>query len=75
MIVGSSEEVAEPKAEVMLEFELELMELLELEPPRDEPDVEEAPPLLLREVLEGVAAMGADTLAVWLGIGRAMVTD
>jgi hypothetical protein len=48
----------------MLEFEFELMELLEFEPPKDDPEVETVPPLLLIERLEGVAAMGADTLAV-----------
>ena len=70
----SSDEVVEPKAEVMLEFEFEVIELLEFDPPSEDPEVEMVPPLLLIERLEGVAAMGADTLAVWDGIGRAMVT-
>lgn len=56
----------------MLEPELELMEVLEFDPPREEPEVEA--PLLLIEVLEGAAAMGADTLTVWVGTGRAIVT-
>ena len=71
-MVASSEDVADPKAEVILEPELELMEALEFDPPRDEPEVEA--PLLLIEVLEGAAAIGADTLTVWVGTGRAMVT-
>ena len=40
----------------------ELNELLEWEPPMDDPEFD--PALLLRDVLEPVAAMGADTLLV-----------
>jgi len=64
--------VAEPKADVTLVFELS--EALEFEPPRDDPEVEVVAALLLREALEGVAAMGAETLVVWEGSGKAIVT-
>jgi len=55
----------DPYAEVdMLALEpvLELSELLEWEPPIDDPELD--PALLLRDVLEPAAAMGADTLLV-----------
>lgn len=59
----------------MLEFEpvFELIELLELDPPIDELDVEA--PLLLIDRLDVVAAMGAETLLVCGGRGSATVTD
>lgn len=74
MFIASSAEVAEPNADVMLELELELMELLEFEPPREDPEVEGVAPLPLSDRLEGAAAIGADTLAVWEGTGSAIVT-
>lgn len=53
----------------------------EVPAPREEaldPEVETPPPLLLvtREDMEGFAAIGAETLLVWLELGRgsAMVT-
>ena len=60
----TSSGLKDPYAEVdMLALEPvpELSELLEWEPPMDDP---EDPALLLRDVLEPVAAMGADTLLV-----------
>lgn len=73
--------VADPKPDeemLVLEPAPELSEFDELERPIEEPEAEldTALPLLLSELLEVVAAIGTDTLFVWLelGSGRAIVT-
>lgn len=61
---------------LVLEPPPELSEFDEVEAPIEEPEAELETPLLLSEVFEVVAAIGTDTLLVWLelGRGRAIVT-
>lgn len=79
-LIISSEvaDVADPYPDVdMLRLEPVpvLRELLDVDPPIDEPDVDPATPVPMREPLEDPDAMGAETLLAWveLGSGRASV--